>query len=59
MTFMIHDTRSQTALDIKFEVAFVMTMVDEAITMASIAMKILIYNRWLYEENEGVLMKWV
>jgi hypothetical protein len=34
MTFMVHDVRSQTALDIKVEVAFV-TMVDEAITKAS------------------------
>jgi hypothetical protein len=34
MTFMVHDVRSQAALDIKVEVAFV-TMVDEAIAMAS------------------------
>jgi hypothetical protein len=57
MTFMVHDVRSQAALDIKVEVAFV-TMVDEAIAMASkrSAKKMLINIRWLCEENEGVLM---
>jgi len=61
MTVMVNDVRYQTTMDIKVEIAFV-TTVGEAITSAvtSITRKVPTYKiRCLWEENEGMSMKWV
>jgi deoxyhypusine synthase len=60
MTVMVKDIRHQTTLDIKVEHAFA-TIVGGAITKAftSITAKMLTNIRWLWEENEGMSMKWV